>query len=211
MTRKFLLDLGLDTDVIGSIMKENGNDIEREKERYTTLKSEYQTLKDENGTLTSANAELKKQVESSSKLNVKETDEYKALLKEHEDYKAKNESEKAQTEKTKALESALKKAGASASVINLLVSAYGSLEVPKKDDGSLDYSSIVEKAKAENSGLFGEAKLVGGNVSEPPKGNPTVNNPFKKGEHFSLEEQTKLFKEDPQKARELAKQAGIKL
>lgn len=39
----------------------------------------------------------------------------------------------------------------------------------------------------------------------------TEPNPFKQGEHYSMTDQAKLLKTDPEKARRLAKEAGIKL
>ncbi|MFA5424234.1 MAG: hypothetical protein WC374_10295, partial [Phycisphaerae bacterium] len=50
-----------------------------------------------------------------------------------------------------------------------------------------------------------------GNIGEPVgRGNPTLKNPWAK-ETRNVAEQTRLFRENPAKARELAKQAGIKI
>ena len=60
-------------------------------------------------------------------------------------------------------------------------------------------------------GLKSTAQPPVGKKIEQPDVKPVEKNPFKKGENFSYSEQTRIFKENPELARKLALEAGLKL
>lgn len=63
MKRKFLEDLGLEKDVVDSIMAENGRDIEAAKADAKTLEAKVSTLESENSGLKSQVSDRDKQLE----------------------------------------------------------------------------------------------------------------------------------------------------
>lgn len=70
----------------------------------------------------------------------------------------------------------------------------------------------LESFKTENPGIITAGGVSGSGL---PTGQPTGGgggkNPFKEGETFNLTEQMKLLQTDPEKARSLAAEAGVKL
>lgn len=81
-----------------------------------------------------------------------------------------------------------------------------------KDDGDgfKDFDKALEPVKAEWPDMFGTTNTEGFKPATPPASSGGVLNPFTQ-EHFSLEAQTKLFRENPALAREMAATVGIKI
>jgi DNA repair exonuclease SbcCD ATPase subunit len=204
MKRVFLTDLGLDTDVVDKIMKEHGstvNSLKDELEKVDEYKSQVEDLQEQLSDRDKQLEELSQKAKDNEEL-VSEIDKLKEQNKE-----TAKESEKklADQRKEYKLELALKDAKARNTKA---VKALLDLETIKLDGDELKgLNEQLENLQKENDYLFGDEKL-GGREPHIPKDEPkTPNNPFCK-EHFNMTEQGQLIRNEPDKAKELIKQAG---
>lgn len=148
MKREFLEELKIDKEVIDKIMAENGKDIEAEKQKLTTQKTELDGIKTQ---LTEAN----KQIESFKGMDIE------GIKKAADDWKAKAET--AQTEAQKqiaqlqfdyALETELSKAGArNPKTIKALLKMDGLKNV---EGNIIGLKEQLDKLKTDEAYLFAE-------------------------------------------------------
>lgn len=170
------------------------------KGKYDSLQADYNTLKE---TTTKQNATIE-DLKKGNKDN-------EALQKKISDLTADLAKTKAEGEKVKknfAIQAALTEAGCTDSdYITYKMGGVDAFEFA--DDGKLkDLESKVKDAK-ENFKSFFKAENGTGYKPENGGGTPSTN-PFAK-DTFSLTEQSKLMQSNPEQARALAAEAGVKL
>ncbi len=84
--------------------------------------------------------------------------------------------------------------------------------ITKMAMGLKDENTSIEDAVKTVINMVNQQQTpVGKPLEQPGTHNPPAPNPFKRGEHFNMTEQAKLLREDPEKARRLAKEANYKL
>lgn len=150
------------------------------------------------------------------KIKTMETDHAAALaVKETEltEYKATVESEKTERATTEALKRHLLASGANPDedILKLLQGEFDRSQVKLEGDKISNWDELVKPVKESKAKWFGEVKVQGAQVATPPAGGVVEKNPWKRGESYSLEEQTRIYREDPAKARQLAAAAGVTL
>ena len=115
----------------------------------------------------------------------------------------------ANTKKEYALKDKLKEAGATDA--DYIIYKHGGLDkfVFDKDGAPIGLEDVLKPMREASPHLF---KAVGGAGGYNPAGggNPPASNPFAK-ETFNLTEQGRLFKQNPEQARQMAAAAGVKL
>ena len=115
----------------------------------------------------------------------------------------------ANTKKEYALKDKLKEAGATDA--DYIIYKHGGLDkfVFDKDGAPIGLEDVLKPMRESSPHLF---KAVGGAGGYNPAGggNPPASNPFAK-ETFNLTEQGRLFKQNPEQARQMAAAAGVKL
>ena len=83
--------------------------------------------------------------------------------------------------------------------------------VERDSDGKITNSDkVLEHFVSEWADFFGASEVKGADVGNPPNGNLPEKNPWLK-ENKSLSKQTQIYKENPQLAVKMAKEAGITL
>lgn len=237
MTRAFLKSLfpkdmeGVDK-IVDEIMDSHGTGIEAEKaktravtEQATDLKGKITALekavieaKDDSEaqkTLATVQAELDKVKSDLEKATTDHAAELKAEKDAHTATKNDYATEKLNGDMDKAVSASLKAAGYSEAAIPLFLKAgYDRTQLKQESDGKFtDVDKFVEALKTDpvHSTFFGTTQTVGADVGNPPHGGGSgEKNPWLK-EHLSLSEQTRIYRENPQKARDLAKAAGVTL
>ena len=155
MKRKFLEDMGLTKEQVGSIMAENGNDIEAAKGEVAQVKAELEQVKAQ---LQEANTTIE---------GFKDYDQVKAQVedykKKYEDSKAEYEGKIADMQFDSVLEAAINAAGGkSAKAVRALLDV-DSLKASK--DRTTDIKTALEACQKDNAYLFG---------SDEPIRNPTA-------------------------------------
>ena len=178
MQRKFLEELGLEKEVIDSIMAENGKDINKAKGDLENIKAEKKTLEEQLDTANTTIADLKK--------NNTDNEALQAKITEHETTIA-NMQKEHQAELTKlARESILTKALGKYKAKNEIAVKALVGELEAKDNA--DYETLLEaKLKAlseaeDTKFMFGEAQVK---TNYDPKGG---SNPEPKGYGASMAE-----------------------
>lgn len=167
--------------------------LNEEKEKLKELKSQYDELSQKVSDLdklSKDNEELKKSLEEINQMT--------------EQQKAEYENRIAAMKKETMLEKELAKYEAKNPVVvkNLL-----DLERIKMDgDTLIGVKDQIEKLKESDPYLFGKEKEPPNPGNGKPNSNQTVN-PFKPGEHFSLAEQIKIKRENPDLAARLKQEA----
>ena len=139
--------------------------------------------------------------------------ELAALKTEFATYKADVEMKATTTAKKTALREALKAAGANPDdlILEALENKVDLAALEMDGDKLKDAEGVVKPLQEAHGNYFGTIETRGAEVANPPANNGGTPNPWKKGDNYSLEEQTKLYREDPAKARQLAAAAGVKL
>ena len=115
----------------------------------------------------------------------------------------------ANTKKEYALKDKLKEAGATDA--DYIIYKHGGLDkfVFDKDGAPIGLEDVLKPMREASPHLFKAAGGVGG-YKPAGGGNPPASNPFAK-ETFNLTEQGRLFKQNPEQARQMAAAAGVKL
>lgn len=216
MKRKFLTALGLEKDIIDQIMDEHGITIETMKaksteaqdalnETITTLKADIVALKSNSGgdgTNWKADAEEYKL-------------KFENLETEFNTFKDNSEKEKTEELTKQVVSAQLLADGANPKLVGLLIKEFDLSAVELEGDETAgfkpkDWETISKAVKETYADVFGEIKTKGAYVPTPPPGSPSVKNPWLK-ESRNLEEQTRIYREDPALAQSLARAAGVDL
>lgn len=170
------------------------------KGKYDSLQADYTTLKETTTKQSATIEDLKKGNKDNEALQKKISDLTADL--------AKTKAEGEKVKKNFAIQAALTEAGCTDSdYITYKMGGADAFEFG--DDGKLkDLESKVKDAK-ENFKSFFKAETGSGYKPENGGGTPSTN-PFAK-DTFSLTEQSKLMQSNPEQARALAAEAGVKL
>lgn len=190
MKRKFLEDLGLEKDIIDSIMDENSKDIGKAKGSYDDIKAQLETA---NTTI----ADLKQNNTANETLQAKVT-EYETEITRLKD-------EATQKEFNYKLEGALK--GSKAKNLKAIKAILDMDKVKLEGDTLTGLEEQLTALKESDAYLFDVEEQtppsLGGfkptNNDKPPKG---FKNPWSK-EHRNLTEQARILRENPQLAQQL--------
>lgn len=130
-------------------------------------------------------------------------------VKDYETEVANLKTAAANTKKEYALKDKLKEAGATDA--DYIIYKHGGLDkfVFDKDGTPIGLEDVLKPMREASPHLF---KAAGGTGGYKPAGggNPPASNPFAK-ETFNLTEQGRLFKQNPEQARQMAAAAGVKL
>jgi len=106
---------------------------------------------------------------------------------------------------------ALKAAGMNEKVIDKALKLYDRTIVKKGKDGNIENAdNVVEAFKKDWADFFGEVKTEGATVGNNFQNNAGTKNPWLPANR-NLAEQTRIFRENPALARQMAAAAGIKL
>lgn len=210
MNREFLKEQGLNDEQIEAVMKEHGKTVNTIKDKAdkvdgleTQIKDYKQQIKDRDTQL----EDLKGKAKDNEELQQTIKDQQKA----NEDAQKEYEKKLTQQRKESKLELALKDAQAkNPKAVKALLN---------NDAISLDGENLIgleeqlRSLKESDAYLFGEDQPAGLKGRQPHPSDPgkpvPQKNPFSKDD-FNMTEQGQLIKEDPDKAKELMKQAGIK-
>ncbi|MCL2565947.1 MAG: hypothetical protein FWE24_09105 [Defluviitaleaceae bacterium] len=188
MTRKFLQELELSKETIDKIMSAHGEGVERHKAINKEL-----------------HKELAKAAESLSGNEWKL--KYEAELEAHkatkEDHAAREEAETIDVLVSKAL----KAAGMNEALIPKALKLYDRSVADFKDGKLVNELSVLESFKAEWGDFFGKVKEKGAAVGIPGASN-VQKNPWANA-HRNLSEQTRIYRENPALAMQMAKAAGV--
>lgn len=130
-----------------------------------------------------------------------------ATIKTHETTIANLQKDNADMKKTYALRDAIGKTGCTDP--EYLIYKHGGLDkfTFDKEGTPIGVEEIIKSYKESNPALFPTGRKESGYRPNSGSGNPS-RNPFAK-ETFNLTEQGKLFRENPEKARSMAAEAGI--
>lgn len=136
---------------------------------------------------------------------------YKATKEtEFTEYKSQVESEKATATKREAIRKQLAADGANQKLIGLLEKEFDLAAVELDGEGIKGWDALSKSVKETYADVFGTTQIKGTDVANPPAGGGGDKNPWLKENH-SLKEQTRLYRENPALAIEMAKAAGINL
>ena len=151
MKREFLKGFeGLTDEVIDKIMAENGKDIEAEKAKYTSLKTEIDTLKSDKKSLEDKITELSEKSKSADDYK-KELDDLKADIKAKEDKAKADAEDAAQTEAIIATFG--DKVFTSDYVKNGIIADMKS-EIAKPENKGKGYAEIFDSLTKDKPGIF---------------------------------------------------------
>lgn len=163
-TRKFLKELGIDSELIDKIIDEHRGTVDGLKDEIDNLKADAD-----------ANNDIKKELER-LKADAQKDDTYKTkydeIKKEFDDFKTSIDNEKTITRKTEAYRKALKDAGISEKRIESvlrLAKADGLVDAIEFDgDNVKDIDKITDAIKGDYAEYIESVKEVGANVPNPP-------------------------------------------
>lgn len=163
-TRKFLKDLGVDSEVIDQIVTEHRGTVDGLKDELDSLRAEIESGKG-----------IKKELDElkeKSQADASYKEKYDALKKEFTQYKSDIAGEKVAATKTEAYRKVLKEAGISEKRIDSVIrlaKADGILDALELDGESLKNLEAVTDAVKANYGEYIESvKEVGANIPNPP-------------------------------------------
>lgn len=142
------------------------------------------------------------------KKNNADNEELQKKVKDYETEVAGLKTAAENTKKEYALKDKLKEAGATDA--DYIIYKNGGLDkfTFDKDGNVIGLDDVLKPIKEASPHLF---KNAGGGGYNPNGGaNPPANNPFAK-ETYNLTEQGRLFKQNPEQARQMAAAAGVKL
>ena len=237
LTRAFLKDLGIvEKDHVDAIMDENGATIEDAKEkaraaaeraaeaaakREEKLRDVEAKLKDQlaalqeklDGALQSERdaAELKRKNEGliAELGEAVKKSEYESLKGEFDTYKANVEAKESEDAKRAALAAHLAADGANPKLIGLLEKEFDLSKVELEGDAIKGWEELSKPVKERYAEVFAiEERRDFEPGKHPPDGGGGEKNPWLK-EHRSLSEQTRIYREDPARAVQMAKAAGV--
>ena len=143
------------------------------------------------------------------KKNNADNEDLQQKVKDYEIEVANLKTAAANTKKEYALKDKLKEAGATDA--DCIIYKHGGLDkfVFDKDGAPIGLEDVLKPMREASPHLFKAAGGAGG-YKPAGGGNPPASNPFAK-ETFNLTEQGRLFKQNPEQARQMAAAAGVKL
>lgn len=143
------------------------------------------------------------------KKNNADNEDLQQKVKDYEIEVANLKTAAANTKKEYALKDKLKEAGATDA--DYIIYKHGGLDkfVFDKDGAPIRLEDVLKPMSEASPHLFKAAGGAGG-YKPAGGGNPPASNPFAK-ETFNLTEQGRLFKQNPEQARQMAAAAGVKL
>ena len=160
--------MALTREFIRKLAKES--DVELPKEFIDGIVTEHLNARDAYAD-EQVKTELAKQP-SADNVNVKETEEYKALKKSFEDYKAGIDAEKTHSAKETAYRELLKAAGVSDKRISAVVKVTDIDGIELDKDGKIkDADKHTETVKTEWADFIETTTTKGANTANPPAGN----------------------------------------
>lgn len=196
MKREFLKNLELSEDIVDKIMDENGKDVEAVKTKY----SDYENIK----------TQLKKANEKIDEFKHMDVDKIQQAADDWKDKFTRSEQEhKEQIEKLRK-EAAIKTAIADiAQDIDIVTKLFDMDKITIDENGKVSGVDEQLTAMQESKKFLFKTKEM--KIDYSPKGGQTKSiNPFAK-DTFNLTEQGNLLKDDPEKAKALAAEAGTKI
>ena len=171
-------------------------------------KARYKTKLDEIATLTDKLATAEDAATTADTYKAK----YDAEVEAHNKTKSDQQEKEELSAKRNLAKKALLDSGVNEDVLEdfmLLALDYDAIKL--KDGQIVESDKFIAAQKERYGKYFGEVTVQGAQISTPPANGGGEHNPWKKGEHYSLQKQTELYRKDPAKARQLAAVAGVKL
>lgn len=164
-TRQFLKQLA----------KESGVELPREME--DSLINEHTTSRD--AYVETKIKPLEEQLEKQQKqdINIKETEEYKALQNELETFKTSVESKKMNATKIETLSKKLEEAGANKTAIKLLLKEFDLTKVEIENGEIKDVDNLIKPVQESYKDFFGQKQTSGVKSVKPPTGGETDTTP----------------------------------
>lgn len=156
-----------------------------------------------NGKLKEANATI-----ANLEKNNQDNEELQKQVNQYKNKVTELETAAANTQKEYALKDKLKEAGVTDA--DYIIYKQGGLDkfTFDKDGKPIGIEDVLKPLKESSPHLFKSG--TGGGYNPAGGGAPTVKNPFAK-DTWNMTEQGKLFRENPEQARQLAAAAGVKL
>ena len=175
--------------------------INAEFPKHAVPKQDYNDKVKELSTASETIEDLKKNNADNAKLQQK--------VKDYEVETARLKTEADNTRKEYALKDKLKEAGVTDA--DYIIYKQGGLDkfTFDKDGKVIGLDDVLKPMRESSPHLFKNAGGAGG-YDPAGGGKPPVNNPFAK-ETYNLTEQGRLFKQNPEQARQMAAAAGVKL
>ena len=175
--------------------------INAEIPKHAVPKQDYNDKVKELSTASETIEDLKKNNADNAKLQQK--------VKDYEAETARLKTEADNTRKEYALKDKLKEAGVTDA--DYIIYKQGGLDkfTFDKDGKVIGLDDVLKPMRESSPHLFKNAGGAGG-YDPAGGGKPPVNNPFAK-ETYNLTEQGRLFKQNPEQARQMAAAAGVKL
>lgn len=175
--------------------------INAEFPKHAVPKQDYNDKVKELSTASEAIKDLKKNNADNAELQQK--------VKDYEAETARLKTEADNTRKEYALKDKLKEAGVTDA--DYIIYKQGGLDkfTFDKDGKVIGLDDVLKPMRESSPHLFKNAGGAGG-YDPAGGGKPPVNNPFAK-ETYNLTEQGRLFKQNPEQARQMAAAAGVKL
>ncbi|WP_200415946.1 phage scaffolding protein [Virgibacillus salexigens] len=206
MKRAFLTDLGLEQETVDKIIKEHGKTVNSLKDDLDKVDDYKQQVEDLQGQI----KERDKQLET-LKGSAKGNEDLEKKIKDLEDQNKQTAKEYQEKLDKQEFDFKLEKALTDARAKNpKAVKALLNEDDLKLQDGEIKgLSDQLEKLQESDDYLFQSEGLKGRQPHIPNGKQEPSKNPFTK-EHLNLTEQAKLMKEDPELAKQLKAQAGVK-
>lgn len=175
--------------------------INAEFPKHAVPKQDYNDKVKELSTASETIKDLKKNNADNAELQQK--------VKDYEAETARLKTEADNTRKEYALKDKLKEAGVTDA--DYIIYKQGGLDkfTFDKDGKVIGLNDVLKPMRESSPNLFKNAGGAGG-YDPAGGGKPPVNNPFAK-ETYNLTEQGRLFKQNPEQARQMAAAAGVKL
>ena len=193
MTKEELKELGLSDEQADKVLK--GYDGYVPKERFNSVNEAKKKAEQEV-------ADRDKQIEELKKAG--NVDELKQKIDELQKQNKEASEKYAADLKNLKLDAAIKAALSNAQDVDIVAGLIDKNKLILGDDDKVTgLAEQVSQLQKDKAFLFKTTQQY-----NPANGNPPTENPFAK-EHWNLTEQGKLFKENPEQARALAKAAGI--
>lgn len=187
MDTKYLEDLGLESDTIKQIMKENGKDIAKEQKKTELAESKIADYNEKTLKINELTKELKQLQGKSGEIDAykeqleslqeKYDTDLAAKQQEYDDFKTATETQKTVDTKKSLLLSQLESDGAKPKSAKLLAKEFDINALELDGDKIKDWENVSKSVKEEFADYFGTTQLKGTNVAEPPKGDPTESQP----------------------------------
>ncbi len=208
MKRSFLTALGIEKNIIDTILDEYNIELQTVREKSKEIADEYQEK------VNQLNEKLKSKssIDNSQELeDLKQ--KYEKLKSEYNDFKTQIQSKEDTEAKLSVLSKQLDNEKVNQKLIPLLLKEFD-LENLKITNGTIEnWNELFQPIRENYASFIGTDSTKGSDIATPPVNEPAVNNPFKKNEfwHYDLAKQTELYKKDPALASRLALEANYKL